>query len=648
MRLLIVDSSRSVDALTSLLTAHLKTFTIESASPAAHESPETFAKRILTEMPVDWGAPGDVIVIQANTLCDGWSPSSFAGLDVLEHLFSEKPVPAIVLSFVEKPIRSSIQRRLTHGDGEPLLTHATLIEKRLPVEIPALARLVIAASTWRSADNERAKDFKAARGRLESSVIRHRRANLQAALRMLDGISHLGLLTRDEFVEIIDVLRSHHPSAATDLSKLQSETHGIPWLDSKDQQASPTKRVLLIDDEAESLAWRRIISPVCRSLGAELDWTITPDGGETKLQDTWDAVILDLHYLNADDPPDAFEVLSRAREANPFVPIIIFTTLKEGRLVRDLSKNAFHYLFKEADEGPGADTERYAEKFRDVLKSALVESLPAMLRGTVHLAIQTDEKDPAEFDRARDLLELAATSILRPEVTLSLVTGAVMEAKFAVRKWERPENVFGRAASHLAGLRRKLPLIVRRHRNYASHYEEAKQPDPTQIDALVYLLSATQFIADLRAIHATQRDGVTPTLSSPTPRDLQKLREGLGRVARSASSLVESPIVLDSRVLEVFDNLDENSERELRDLAEEKYKEHSAMLTLAWQKFGGRRRPAGEENNSPFADLLEAWLGVGATGTLPQVDWESGQELAPFLLYVCIFLMLERSAQLSK
>jgi hypothetical protein len=655
MKVLIVDSSRSVDALTPLLTPLLRNFTIESASPAAHESPQTFANRILTEMPADWGAPGDVIIAQANTLCSAWAPGSFPGLDVLEHLFSEKPAPAIVLSFVEKPIRRSISRRLTDRNDQPLLNHPTLIERRLPIDISALARLVIAASTWRTTDNTRAREFKAARGRMESSVIRHRRLNLRAALRMLDGISRLGLLTLDEFSQIIGDLKTYHPSAATDLSKLQSETiDEIVWAESRFETASGTKRVLLIDDEAESSGWRRIISPACRSLGAELDWAITPDQGETKLQDPWDAVILDLNYLNVDDPPDAFQVLSRAREANPFVPIIIFTTVKEGRLVRDLSKNAFHYLFKEADEGPGAKTELYAEKFRDVLKSALDQSLAATLRGIVHLIIQTDDNDPAEFDRARDLLESAANSIMRPEVALSLTTGAIMESKFAVRKetygapWEHLENLFTGAARNSEGMRKELPVLVRHHRNYASHYEEKKQPDPTEIDALIYLLSATQFVADLRTINAARKKLDRLVLASTQRRDLPKLCDGLGRVARSALSLVESPIVFDSSVLKVFDNLDGNSERDLRRLAEKKYEDLSARLTSTWQRVGGKIRISKGEKKSPFADLLEAWLGVGAAGTLPEVDWESGQEFAPYLFYACIFFMLERTAQLSK
>ena len=659
MNVLVIDNEPAAGMLVRSIQRHLSADDlIRGVSPAPQETPHELGIRATERVLTDWNESNVVLVVQAN-MHFSLAPRSYCpGLDVLEEILAHRHWPAVVLSPLERPIEYSESNRLNDELGKPLLHHHTIANERLPLDVESIVEKIRLVSRWPAPDEHRSKAFRVARYGQRFTALRHRHANLRAALRMLEGVSRLGLLTRNEFLEIIEQLKSHNTSATHNLSQLQSDAREIPWPYNPIQPQPLAKRVLLIDDEAHSSAWMRIIAPVCRSLGAELDSAITPFEAEARLRDSYDAVVLDLHYLNIEDPPEPLETLRLVREANPFLPIIIFTTVKEGRSVRDLSQEAFHYFFKETEEAPGADTLRYAQKLRDVLRSALDRSLPELLRGIVRMSLPENDDDRPAFRRARNLLELAASSINHPEVAVSLITGSVMESKLTLGSpqlgtpWSYLEARFRQIRGARRGLRVTLWDLIRRHRNYAAHYEERLQPPQTVVDSIVYLLSAIQFTADLRSIVAGNG------LSSVDQSDLLRLIRGLGRLAHGVSQLVESPEVFGPGLMRMLEDLEFAGETKIRDAAEsirnalrpqrEGTPRQEDRVTAAWRKVGGKEVYAPDEKRSPFADLLEAWLGVGPAATLPNVDWENGRELAPYLFYVCIFFMLERAAQLSR
>jgi CheY-like chemotaxis protein len=401
--------------------------------------------------------------------------------------------------------------------------------------------------------------------------------------------------------------------------------------------------VLLIDDEAESCAWREILAPICRSFGADLEWALTPDQAVEKLQDYPDAVLLDLHYFNVEEHPDPFEVIAKVRNANPIVPLIIFTTEQEGRYVRDLGKDAFHYFFKEINTVSGANTLKYVESFRQVLRSAIDTSMSVVLRGLIRLLIPVAFDDSNKFDRARNLLEAAATAIWRPEVALCLTTGALMEAKVAIADpnlgapWSHIENLF-RTRSEFVGLRSMLPVIARWQRNYASHYEDRREPNPTIFDAVVYLLVSAQFIADLRAITL----GETLTHTSESKR--RQMMKALGRICQDIASQVKSPAVLDPQTLAMLSDLEVISENGLRCTLETQFQELQAEGITPFSITG--KDPITGEDLTSSTNLLGFWFG-SSLSNLPAIDWQRGMHIAPYLLYVCRFLILEKLAQMK-
>lgn len=637
MKVLVIDDSEVARGLVTGLKQQLKASSIHPESPTAEETPETFAERVLEVIADKWsGGPG-IVVIRAEIQCGGRTHSSCPGLDILEYLLAKKALAAVVLSFLEDPIQYSASQRLTDEQGNILLRHNTILHKRLPVNSNSLAQQIRTAAMWPQSGPERLRTFRVAFYERIAATIRHRVINLRAALRMLNGVRQLNLLTREEYYEVINTLKGNHSSADADLDRLQRESDSLPWPDQQAIQGSQlTKKVLLVDDQAESCAWRLILKPLCRSLGAEIDAAITIEQAESKLSDSPDAVLLDLHYLNVEVPPDPFEVLARARNANPLVPIIIFTTEQEGRQVRDLSKDAFHYFFKEVKEGQGADTRMYAENFRRILQSAMQTSLSFLLQGLVRLCIPPADGNEDRFDRARNLLELASTAIKRPEVALSLITGAVLEARVSVAgpqsraAWTHLTNLFGNLDADPGSLRRALPDIVRMHRNYASHYEQPQEPLPTSLDAVVYFLSATQFIADLRAV--IEGNLVTTTRENERRQSLG----ALGRICFEVWSEIENPIVLDSTALGVLQNLITSTEDDLRQLMEAKC---NVLQASGKSPFSSTR-----STTQAFLNVLNVWFGDGLPN-LPMIDWHRGRQVAPYLLHVCRFLLLERVAQ---
>lgn len=640
MHVVLIDEAFTASNMHRGLKQYLKTGSIDTASPFEEETAETFANRVLDK----WNDKTSLIILHANLRCGGRSRSSCAGLDVLEYILAKRAMPAIVLSFLEDPVQFSTSTRLKDDQGEILIRRPTVFYQRLPIQNMTLAHQVRIASNWGQLSPDQTKSFSAALYWRRAAVIRHGLINLQAALRMLTGVAQMGLIAREEYRQVIGDLKSSHPFEEAYLDELQQGIDRFTWKAPSVQTASPSRRVLLIDDEAESSAWGTILRPICQSIGAELDVATTPSQGENKLLDSWDAVILDLHYPNVDDPPDPFEVLSSARAANPFVPIIIFTTEEKGNYVRDLSKDSFSYFFKEMHMESEVETLEYAESFGAVLQTALDDSLLVVLRGIVSLMIPHETGSAGGFERARGLLEYATSSILRPEVALPLITGALMEAKVVVADSQRGAslrhllNLFEGTKSPVKGLRAVLPDLVIRQRNYASHYEAAQQPEPTILDAVVYLLSATQFVADLRSI--VERT----SFSVVRPRDKPKLLKALGRVAQEISSILAPSNVLDSAVLDTLQNLDTCSEDDVRRVLEERCAQWRHSIELICKELLYYK--GDEEKRLAFQRVIQVWFGLDST-LQPIIDWQGGKSVAPYLLYVCSFLMLERVAQID-
>jgi hypothetical protein len=668
MCVLVIDDPSRASRLADILKKYLAASSVESVSPRAGETPETFAERVAKEFLAESGNKQVVIIINANLRC-GAAGSFCSGLNILERLLAVRAVPAVILSFLSDPIRLSVSRRLVDGEGEVLLRHSTIIQRRLPVSVEELARQIAAAEKMPPLDQRRPDKFKTAFFERKASAVRHGHENLRAALRMLDGTRRLNLMSPEEYGDVIDILKTNHPSAVPDLEQLHREIQALPaWSAPPGRADRPAKKVLLIDDEAESSAWRAILSPLCRSVGAELDSAIDLNQGENKLRDYPDAALLDLHYQTVTDPPDPIEVLSRARAANPLVPIIVFTTEREGRHVRDLGVDSFYYFFKEVDEEEGADTKMYAETFRQIIQSAIGGSLASSLRGIVRLSLSDSAGEDVRFYRAQNLLESASSAINRPEVAMCLTTGALIEARAAVADplygaaWAHLKNRFD-GETGLSGLRESLPKIVKSYRNYASHYEEPPNPPPDVFDAVVYLLSTAQFISDLRAI---TEDG---TLTRAPDRERRLLLEALRRVAVEMSLLVSRPKVLDSALLDILQGLTVCSEHDLKDALEKKRRElkslrlgphdllealtekynalmnqrHSELQFLDRKQFERMVKPL--PPRPAYCHVIEAWFGKDLTAG-PAICWDSGQSAAPYVLYVCSFLLLERGALL--
>jgi hypothetical protein len=161
------------------------------------------------------------------------------------------------------------------------------------------------------------------------------------------------------------------------------------------------------------------------------------------------------------------------------------------------------------------------------------------------------------------------------------------------------------------------------------------------LDAIVYLLSTTQFIADLQSI--VERG----SLSSPKPSNKPKLLDALARLAREVSSsntLNTLPKVLSPYLLEVFHNLNTCSESDLSNLLKEKREENQEALESINQELSYYRDD--EEKRLAFQSMIQAWFGKDLSNW-PGIDWQRGQQVASYLLYVCSFILLERVAQLN-
>jgi len=640
VNIVLIADALTANSMRRCLKEYLKNNSIDTASPFEGETSETFANRLLEK----WSDKEILIILHANVRCGGGTRSSCAGLDVLEYILAKRAMPAIVLSFLDDPVQFSKSRRLKDTDGKVLISCPTVFYLRLPISDLSLVHHVRVASKWGQLNADQTKSFSAAFYWRRAAVIRHGLINLQAALRMLTGVAQMGLITQEEYGQVIADLKNSHPFEEAYLDELHQGTDSLKWRATSVTKALPVRKLLLVDDEAESSAWGTILRPICESIGAELDIATTPAQGENKLLDSWDAVILDLHYLNVDDPPDPFEVLSSARAANPFVPIIIFTTEEKGNYVRDLSKDSFRYFFKEMHMESAVETREYAESFRSVLQTALDESLLVVLRGMVSLLLPYDTEGAAGFERAHDLLEYATSSILRPEAALPLITGALMEAKVVVANSQKSVslrqlmNLFAGTKPPARGLRVALPDLVIRQRNYASHYEAAQQPKPSLLDAVVYLLTVTQFVADLRTL--VNRG----SFSVVRPSDKPRLLEALGRVAQELRSILVSTNVLDSAVLDLVLNLETCSEEDLRSVLEERCAQWRQSINLLCRELTYYKED--EEKRLAFQRVIQIWFGLEST-LQPVIDWQGGKSIAPYLLYVCSFLMLERVAQID-
>ena len=278
----------------------------------------------------------------------------------------------------------------------------------------------------------------------------------------------------------------------------------------------------------------------------------------------------------------------------------------------------------------------YARAFQRVLQSAVESSLPVALRTFVVMCVPCETEAESRFGRARELLEMAAREIDRPEVLLHLACAAVAEARIAVggpklgASWLHLMNLFGQGGLNLTGLRRQLPQIMQYERNYASHYENPGEPNPHVLDGVVYLLAAAQFLADLQAI--VENGSIT----LPAREQRFQTLATLSRIVKQLDSIMS----FDREFLEVAERLEMCSGEELLSILKRKC---ATLLGVGLSPFRELDigKPGVPRGSVAFSNGLATWFGKDEA-SLPEIDWDDGRGVAPQILHVCRFLLLER------
>jgi len=295
-------------------------------------------------------------------------------------------LPILLASFEEEEtVRRSLARDRCRIDPAELLDHPWAhVWLRLPAEAATLqAELDRVIDTFRTRSDAVSSLQKLAFNvcksalRTQNRQYRHAQGGLCAAVRILLGAIQLRDLTPDEGAECLRLVEDERRSRGRgggpeyDFELVRRYQALAPATHCRQDRATPgALRVLLVDDQWTEAGWNLVLPrilaklmPGCMVEGCstrEELLEIAPAGSGV------DLILLD--YLLGWEGMTGFHVLDEIRSINPFLPVILFTSIDQAEVFREaLELGATSLFLKELADTSDRDSADYYRSFRKMI-----------------------------------------------------------------------------------------------------------------------------------------------------------------------------------------------------------------------------------------------------------------------------------------
>lgn len=337
-----------------------------------------------------------------------------------------------------------------------------------PIDTPAPPRIVDLLKAAPPVAIETQKTWTENWGRSLARSIAHNETSKLGAMRFLRGARTEGFMNDEEFA-----------TAAGQLNARQLIGVLHPAREAPADAAYAGQRILLSEDQ---LYWESLIRPVLRRDGFELTVRTTIRQTLQLLEQggtEFSALILDLHYdLEESDPR---EIVRHIVAVAPQLPIVVFTSDIDGRLLTALAEDVSGFFFKEYEKkgsgNPAGCIAKFRERIHEAVAAGGLQAARACCR-TINAPIEL-----------LSLLTSQAANLETPASALSLNVG-LKALGLGPHTWSSS---------------------IRTHlRNYGAHLEGL--PPPTLYESLASHLVWLEAAADGQAQSNGLREKVVATL----------------------------------------------------------------------------------------------------------------------------------------